>query len=216
MNQINALDALVIGYTAVSALRQQLKRGDVISGIIRSGGTATNIIPAYASAEYFLRSNTRDGLEDLSRKLSACFEAGAVATGASVKLTSHGARYEDHNPSRVLGRSYREHFNGGFGGQIPSEEVELMVANLGGATDQGNVSHVVPSLHSVFAIPSETGPHNPKFANAAKTENGHKNALRAAKAMALVAIDILTRESVLKELREERKHLAAASEVGNA
>src|SRR6516162_5308957 len=46
---INALDAVVLMYNAISVLRQQVRSDVRIHGIILSGGAAANIIPDYAA-----------------------------------------------------------------------------------------------------------------------------------------------------------------------
>ena len=174
-----------------------------MSGIITSGGKATNIIPAYAAAEYFLRCDSRVRLAALEHKFRACFEAGSVATGARLEISSLGG-YEDHVPNRVLAHLYRKHFNA-LGGNIPHEDIEAITGKTGGATDQGNVSHVVPSLHAVFAIPSEAGPHNPNFASAAATDRAHVAALTAAKAVSLAALDVLIQRKTFEDLKRDSK-----------
>lgn len=46
--QINALDALIMGYNGLSVLRQQTMPGDIIGGQITNGGQAPNIIHKYS------------------------------------------------------------------------------------------------------------------------------------------------------------------------
>ena len=61
---INALDAVVAMYNAVSMLRQQVKSDVRIHGIILAGGAAANIIPDYAAIRYRTRSDDADYLEE--------------------------------------------------------------------------------------------------------------------------------------------------------
>lgn len=138
----------------------------------------------------------------------ACFESGATATGATLKLTWKMS-YDDHSPNHALGRSYRHFFNR-LGGNIPAPELDLIKAATQASTDQGNVSHALPSLHSSIWICSEDaegnpvgGPHTPDFEKAARTEEAHELAKRAAKALATTAIDVLTRPGFLQEIKKE-------------
>ncbi|KAF3187711.1 hypothetical protein TWF788_001930 [Orbilia oligospora] len=66
----NALDACITSYTNVSALRQQLHPSTRVAGIITHGGTAANIIPDYARAEYTIRATKKKDLEDLCKKIT--------------------------------------------------------------------------------------------------------------------------------------------------
>jgi metal-dependent amidase/aminoacylase/carboxypeptidase family protein len=166
-SQINALDALVIAYNAVSVLRQQTQPGDIIQSQIINGGLKPNIIHAYSSGQFVVRSATKARLDALHARVLPCFAAGATATGAKLKITPFRYYYQDHVPNHVLAATYRKHSNA-LGADIPEHYTAVTQAS----TDQGNVSHVLPSLHTNFLIPSEGeggGPHTPDFAKAARS-----------------------------------------------
>jgi len=69
----------------------------------------------------------------------------------------------------------------------------------------GNVSHAVPALHAIFAIPTEPGanPHNAAFAAAAGTDAAHEKALIVGKTLALVGFDILTKDKVYAAVKAD-------------
>src|SRR5688572_25661629 len=52
----NALDALVLGYVNVAALRQHITPDERIHGIVVEGGDAANIVPARTVAVWYVRS----------------------------------------------------------------------------------------------------------------------------------------------------------------
>ena len=62
------------------------------------------------------------------------------------------------------------------------------------STDMGNVSHLVPSFHGAFTLPTtpDVALHSPKFAVAATTDGAHIAAMKSAKGMAMLAIRVLT------------------------
>ncbi|KXH37456.1 amidohydrolase [Colletotrichum simmondsii] len=212
---INALDALVVAYTSISVLRQQTRPGDVIQCNISHGGARPNIIHAYAAANFVVRSDTQPRLSELLKKVQRCFAAGAEATGATFKVTFTGA-YKDHVPNRVLGRSYTRYFNAllGSGGDgdggdndapIPTDEdVDEIRGRTMASTDQGDISYAMPSLSVGFAIPpgkGGQGPHNPEFAEAAGTRVAFERSLRVGKGLAGVAVDVLTKEGMVDEVK---------------
>ena len=123
------------------------------AGQITNGGLRPNIIHAYSAGRFVVRSSSRARLEQLKRRVVSCFEAGATATGASLKL-HWKMSYDDHMPNHVLGRSYRDHFNS-LGGEIAREDIDIIQAATQASTDQGNVSHALPSLHTNFWLRSE-------------------------------------------------------------
>ena len=83
---INAADALTIAQTAIGLLRQHIRATDRIHGIITKGGDAPNVIPAHTSARYIVRGQTLAELEEVRPRVHRCFEAGALATGATLKI----------------------------------------------------------------------------------------------------------------------------------
>src|SRR5690349_16926569 len=80
---VNAADALTVAQTALGLLRQHIRPTDRIHGIVTNGGSAPNVVPARASAKYMIRSETLDQLAGLRPRVHCCFEAGALATGAT-------------------------------------------------------------------------------------------------------------------------------------
>lgn len=142
----------------------------------------------------------------------ACFEGGATATGATLKITTGGS-YDDHMPNKALGRSYA-HFFKRLGGHIPPEEVDYIKSATAASTDQGNISYAMPSLSPNFWIRSEDGegkqlggPHTPDFEKAARTEGAHDLAMRVGKALAATAVEVLVRPELLGEVKREFEDL---------
>lgn len=203
---INALDALVTAYTNISVLRQQTMPGDIIQGRISDGGVAPNIIHAYAAGIFVVRADTQARLAELRSKVAACFEAGALASGATLKTTQLGA-YRDHVPNRPLGRSYTRYFNAlDPPNRIPEDQdVDAARGRTQASTDQGDVSYAMPSLSVGFALrpgPGGQGPHNPEFAEVAGTRESYERALRAAKGLAATALDVYRIPGFLDEVKQ--------------
>ncbi|HZJ73040.1 MAG TPA: amidohydrolase, partial [Planctomycetota bacterium] len=78
---INALDACVQTYNAVSMLRQQVRPECRIHGIITSGGAAANIIPEQAAATFYVRAPRIDLMWETYARVRACAEGAAQSTG---------------------------------------------------------------------------------------------------------------------------------------
>ena len=92
----NALDAMVIAYAAISALRQQLPPGALVHGVITHGGDKPNIIPSLTRAEFIVRARDRDALARLKERVLACFRAGAEASGCSRRGAAARPRVPRH------------------------------------------------------------------------------------------------------------------------
>jgi amidohydrolase len=203
---VNALDALVVAYTAISALRQQTQPGDVIGLHITEGGDGgTNIIHAHAAGVAVLRAARAHRLHELQRKVEGCFRAGAEATGASVAIDVDRG-YLDHVPNQVLAARYAKH----WAALLPVDDLPNPLLRTDGptwiksSTDQGNISYVLPSINVSFAIPPGPvggAPHSPDFQLAAGTRGAFAGAMRVAKAMAGAAADVFTTPGLLDAVR---------------
>ncbi|PVH92121.1 putative amidohydrolase [Periconia macrospinosa] len=202
---INALDALVIAYNAISTLRQQTMPSDVIGISITNGGAAPNIIHAYAAGVVVIRAASSHRLKQLQEKVQSCIRAGAVATGAreGIKVIQG---YADHVPNRVLARSYAKYWN--LLPDIPGPSIppEGQVTWVKASTDQGNISYVLPSVNASFAIPpgpNRGQPHSPEFEKISGSKNAFDRALRVGKVLAGTALDVLRKPGFLDDVKSQ-------------
>ena len=195
----NALDAAVLGYMNVAALRQHIRPDERIHGIFTDGGDKPNIVPATASMHWFIRAANLARLEELKPRVLSALRAGAEATGCSVEykwiepayadLLRNGS-FEDLYAanSAVLGRQV---FEPGAAGAVV------------GSTDMGNVSHVVPSIHPMVAVaPRGVGIHTPDFADFAASASGDDGVIDGAKAMAMTIVDLWTSSETRRSVAE--------------
>ena len=188
---INALDAMVMGYVGVAALRQHIRATDRVHGIFTDGGAAPNVVPARAAGRFMVRSATEVELRALRRRVLACFQAGAVATGASLRARWVPPTYLEMRPSLPLAAAFEA--NASMLGRRPIPPGELPVS-VAGSTDMGNVSRRVPAIHPMLAIsPPDVVPHTPEFARWARSSAADRAVLDGAKAMAMTALDVWLR-----------------------
>jgi amidohydrolase len=186
---INALDGLVVAYQAIAALRQHIRAGERIHGIITDGGQAPNIVPESAAGRFYVRAATSEELAALRKRVEGCFHAGAAATGAEVEIDWCDVDYMDICFNAPLAESFQENAE-----QLGREffPYDQLPAHFQGSTDMGNVSHRVPSIHPMLAsAPPHCAIHHPEFARWAGSEMGDAAALDGAKALAMTAIDFL-------------------------
>ena len=200
----NALDAAVLGYMNVAALRQHMLPAERIHGVFTDGGDKPNIVPATAAMEWYVRSPSVAGLEALKARVAACLEAGAMATGCAVDMEWIDPPYADmvDIPSMVdayaanaavLDREVRDPSDPA----MASEEVV-------GSTDMGDVSYVVPSIHPMIkAAPDGTPIHTPAFAHAACGDQGDRAVVDGATIMAWTIADLWLRPALLEAARAE-------------
>jgi amidohydrolase len=193
---VNALDAMVLAFSAIGLLRQQIQPTWRVHGIISNGGEAENIIPGHTSAKMLVRTPLVSERPELESRVLACFEGAAAQTGARLEYHWDERPYSELQQSPPLAESYEGHFEAMAG------EIDRTVA-AAASTDMGNVSQVLPSLHPSFKIPSEFGNHNAGFTEAAATQEAHELTLRAATALALTALDAYVDPLLIEEAKRE-------------
>jgi len=198
---VNALDACILTYNNISALRQQLTDDVRIHGIITHGGAAPNIIPDYTAAEFLVRAAEKDHALAVLARVEDCARAGALAAGAQVKLTRGQRYYANMVPNSVLADLFEANLvTLGRTITLPAPGERM------GSTDMGNVSHVVPSLHPYLQIvPENVAGHSPEFRAAAASPEGHAAMLDAAKALAMTAVDLLCQPDLVEKAWAEHR-----------
>jgi amidohydrolase len=190
---INAADAMVVAQTAIGLLRQQLQPGDRVHGFVTKGGEAANIIPALVTADYMVRAATRARMDEVLQLVRNCFEAGALATGASVDVSLDVA-YSDMHHDHELASLYRQ--NAEAIGRTFSDEPAMPVS-----TDMGNVSHVVPSIHPFIGIETQGAVnHQAGFASACAGPSADQAVIDGALALALTAVEAARDERIRARL----------------
>ena len=186
----NALDALVLAYQAIGLLRQQSQPDVRIHGVIQHGGEKPNIIPDRAAAEFYVRASREGLLDVMCERVAACFRGAAEATETAMTLSWNGPRYSDLASNAALAEVFGRRWAEDEG--VRALDLEGPPRGGFGSTDMGDVSHVVPSLHPIYAIEAEAGNHTPQFTVAAATDEAHAATLRAARAMTMTALEWLT------------------------
>ena len=182
----NALDAAVLGYVNVAALRQHIRDDERVHGIFTDAGDQPNVVPRHAAAEWYVRSSTATGLDSLKERVLECLDAGARAAGCTMDVRWVDPPYDDMVPDpRLLDRYHRNATALGRPFADPA-----VVGHVVGSTDMGNVSHVVPSIHPLVAVaPPGISIHTPEFAEHARGSAGDRAVIDGAKALAATVVD---------------------------
>ena len=183
---VNALDALTISQVAIGLLRQQLPPGDQVHLIVIEGGSAANIIPHHVVARVMVRSVTIDRLQVLRQRVNHCFEAGALATGASMTMDLIGHTFSHMETDDDLARHYRTAAEG-LGRAFPLDDLGAPLPTF--STDMANVSLVVPSIHPLLGLPTHGAVnHQPEFTAACITAEADQAMIEGAIALAQTVV----------------------------
>jgi amidohydrolase len=196
---VNALDAVIQTFNNVSMLRQQIRPESRIHGIVTSGGAAANIIPEFAAATFYVRAAALDYMWALQKRVIACAEGAAKATGTTLKVIQNPDNtYEPMRRNRTLLDLFRANAKT-FGVVESPESRERM-----GSSDVGNVSQVIPAIQPLVQIAPEGTPiHSRAFEQAAVTPLARDGMLTSAKIMAMTTCDLLANPVLVKDARRE-------------
>lgn len=183
---INALDALTIAQVSLGLLRQQLAPGDQVHGIVLEGGAAANIIARRAVGRFMARSLTAARLTTLRQRVNACFEAGALATGASVAFEELGNAFS-HMESDVDLLSHYRRAAEDLGRRFDRDDEGAARPTI--STDMANVSLALPTIHPLLGIPTNGAVnHQPEFTSACITVEADQAVIDGAIALSATVI----------------------------
>lgn len=196
---VNALDAAVLGYNNVAALRQHIRPEERIHGVFTQAGDKPNIVPERAAAEWYVRSRNMASLEPLKDRVLACLEAGAQATGCSMTHRWNDPPFLDMIDNQPLLDLYCA--NAADVGRAVAEPNPMSV--VAGSTDMGNVSYAVPAIHPMIKVaPQGCAIHTPDFAIHARSEDGDRAIVDGALSMALTIVDLWGRSGSMEAVRD--------------
>ncbi|WNF89991.1 M20 family metallopeptidase [Vagococcus fluvialis] len=197
----SALDAAVMSYLQINLLRQFVNQNTFIHGVIKDGGEAANVIPAYASLEYYFRAPTMSYAKEVTEKAIQAVDAICKANNVTYKTSTYECPYEDtvinYKLADILTEKYTEL---GVENIYPVEEI------AGGSTDVGAVSYRCPTIQGNIKIcGEEVSGHTVEMAQATISKDGEKGLIKASQGLALTILELLENPALLAEVKQEFK-----------
>jgi amidohydrolase len=195
---INALDAVILAFNNVNALRSTLSPKDRVAGIITQGGEASNVIPSHCSCEFSIRSSSTKLRDDLVDKVIICTQSAAQVIGCRLEYQIVPG-YQEIIHNRILAGLFKSNLESLGRLVVDPDPNERM-----GSTDMGDISHILPAIHPYLAIaPVTVAGHTLEFKQYCISETGKSAMLDAAKAIAMTAVDLLIDPGLLQQAKNE-------------
>lgn len=142
---INALSAASLGLSALGYIRETFRDEDAVRvhPIITKGGDLCNVIPEDVVLETMVRAKTMEAMAQIHEKVDRAFDAGALAMGAGVTITTVPGYlptlpYAPHPAMLEAARQAAPDY--------PLKEEDLSNHDTG-STDVGDLQHVMPVLN---------------------------------------------------------------------
>ncbi|WP_068774734.1 M20 family metallopeptidase [Paenibacillus sp. FJAT-26967] len=196
---VNALDAVLLLFNSMNALRQQLRSDVRIHGVITEGGKAANIIPDYAVAQFYVRSSTRAYTDEVVAKVLKCAEGAALQTGCTLQTSNYEYSYDELNTNETLSAVFNRNLEA-FG----ITEDQIQSGKDHGSLDLGNVSLHCPTIHPYMKVIDERHLlHTPEFRDGAMRRQALDAMIFTAKMLAVTAYDVMTHPELLTEIKAE-------------
>jgi amidohydrolase len=180
---VNALNAAHLALAAIHAQRETFRDADTVRvhPIITKGGASVNSVPADVRMETYVRASNVPAILNASEKIDRALRAGALATGASVRIkTNPGylpAKYDEG-----LTEIYRNNAS-----SLVGDDSVITLKHSTGCTDVGDVSQIIATIQPTANATSGDG-HGIDYL----VDNYELAVLKAGKAMGMTVIDLLS------------------------
>jgi len=219
----SALDGAMIMLNAIEMLREHVPQETRIHYIISNGGSAPNIVPAFAEVSLIARHPDANVLDGIWERVMKCAMAGAMASETRMEF-EQGTNYANRLPNDVLadvlsramqkagGYQYSANEQKfadelqksleGNGGKRPGPEIVTTDKSAPpgvASSDAGDVSWNVPlaSFTTATFVPGVSA-HTWQAAACAGTTIGRKGMLVAARTLSVGAIELLENPEEVK------------------
>ena len=195
---INALDAVILTFNGIDALRQHIPSDTRVHGIIKEGGIAANIVPDRAIAQFYIRASTREVLNKVVEKVKSVAKGASLMTGAALEISNYEISYDNMKTNAALSNAFNNNLK-----YVGVEKIFPAKASYG-SIDMGNVSNVVPAIHPYIGIGCfDAVAHSKEFADATVTNVAHEALIQGAEALALTGYEVIKDEELLVSIKEE-------------
>ena len=226
----SALDGVESMDYMVNMMREHVPDSTRIHYVITKGGEAPNVVPAFAEVYYYVRSPSREILQDVWSRVEKAAQGAALGTGTTVDLEITGGVYE-LLPNETLARAmhanletvggvpytpeekiFAEKIGRTLFGKSPAVETAALImpfdpksaSSGGGSTDVADVSWTTPTvgLNAATWVPG-TPAHSWQAVAAGGTGIGLKGMIVAAKTLALTGVDLFTNPTLIANAKAE-------------
>lgn len=232
-NGRSASDALELYSNGINYYREHIKPTVRIHYHIQDAGQVVNVVPDYSRIWVRVRDSSREGLMPVYERVKAMAEGAAILANVDYKVSLISGIHEvlvNRTGSAALQKnletlgaiSYTEEEQD-FAKKIqeatgkpqiglvsviePMEETAEH--SMGGSTDVGDVSYVVPTIRlSATTAPNGTPWHSWAVVAAGGMSIGHKGMAYAAKALSMTMVDLFKNPELVEAVKADfKEHL---------
>jgi len=227
-NGRSALDAAEFFTTGINSLREHVKPSVRMHYVYTNAGEVPNVIPEEASVWLWIRDSKRSGVAEVAERMKNIAKGAALMAGVDYEVKLNSGLYEilvNQAGADVLQKNIE------FVGPISYTDEEIEFANnimkeygleakgidgsihkmketaadaVGGSTDVGDVSYIVPEI-SLGAVTAPDGSpwHSWVVVACGGMSIGHKGMLFASKSLGTTMVDLFEDEVLRANIKAE-------------
>jgi aminobenzoyl-glutamate utilization protein B len=229
-NGRSASDALELYTTGINYYREHIRPTVRIHYHIQDGGQVVNVVPDYSRLWVRVRDTKRKGMNVVYERIKEMAEGAAIMSDVDYKISLISGIYEvlvnrtgeeamqknlellgpiTYTDEEITyGKKIQEATGKpqvGFDSNI-NPLLETQEHPMGGSTDVGDVSWVVPNINlSVTVAPKDTPWHSWAVIACGSMSIGHKGMLYASKAMGMTMVDLFNNPKLVSDMKKEFK-----------
>ena len=229
-NGRSASDALELYTHGINSFREHVKPTVRIHYHIQDGGQVVNVVPDYSRIWVRVRDTKREGMNEVYEQVRKMAEGAAIMADVDYEINLISGIHEIL-PNRAGGVAVQENLETLGPLSYTSEELDFAYKiqeatskpklgingkitplkptaehPMGGSTDVGDVSFLVPVVRlGVTVAPEGTPWHSWAVVACGGMSIGHKGMVYAAKALSMSMVDLFTDSKLLQEVKDEFK-----------
>jgi aminobenzoyl-glutamate utilization protein B len=229
-NGRSASDALELYTHGINSFREHVKPTVRIHYHIQDGGQVVNVVPDYSRIWVRVRDTKREGMNEVYEHVKKMAEGAAIMADVDYEINLISGIHEIL-PNRAGGVAVQENLETLGPLSYTSEELDFAYKiqeatskpklgingkitplkptaehPMGGSTDVGDVSFLVPVVRlGVTVAPEGTPWHSWAVVACGGMSIGHKGMVYAAKALSMSMVDLFSDSKLLQEVKDEFK-----------
>jgi aminobenzoyl-glutamate utilization protein B len=229
-NGRSASDALELYTHGINSFREHVKPTVRIHYHIQDGGQVVNVVPDYSRIWVRVRDTKREGMNEVYEHVKKMAEGAAIMADVDYEINLISGIHEIL-PNRAGGVAVQENLETLGPLSYTSEELDFAYKiqeatskpklgingkitplkptaehPMGGSTDVGDVSFLVPVVRlGVTVAPEGTPWHSWAVVACGGMSIGHKGMVYAAKALSMSMVDLFTDSKLLQKVKDEFK-----------
>lgn len=204
----SAMDALLLTFQGIEFMREHVRDTSRMHYTVLDAGGPENVVPAYASGRFMLRSFSNRYVETMDTRFRDIVKGAALMTGTDYKIDLC-SKYIAKIPSYMLNDLLIENAEMvGVPRIIPPIEEA-------GSTDFATVMYKAPGAVIRIAFsPEDAPPHSEGMLKAGKSPEARRAVVQGAQVLAGVCCDVITKPQLLEDMKKEfQKTKAAMSQL---